>query len=1183
MVSKHSKVDTIFQYIDKDDGIPFIAFFQETWLKPSVDYQYNPHPLIPEGYATLLSTRPDPQGQRAGRGLMIVVHPELITLLTPKKGPHANLTLIDHVTTVSFEVLAAQMGPIFLASIYIKHTQHHPHYEQLMEVLLDLCSRECTHMILGGDFNYSHLWPRCHDLFQEKLGVTSVVTKEASIKCTHKHGNVLDHLLISEGFGIESVVADRMPEHLTDHYLLTLTLTLTSKENPNKGSTPNPNPNPSVLVHSSQCLDRFPISKLKKHRRDLQTVKLQRQRKANDASYVVTPQMKAFQERVLAREAQIKEGVVKLIEEHHEDLEAFNRGLLGVGIAAFGRSSAKRRIQRPYMYKSRVRRKQQARREIEKQLHRAHLRHRQQDIETATAALVKAEREWEASRRAAQREQWDDFIAKVTRGDLSPFYAMFQRMRMSKPPRTPTTHLDPVKTVDFFSSLYADPEAAAAIIASLPAYDEEEEEEEEAATRVTLEEIKDACEQTRVSCSGDDGVPPELIKHCLRNIKGELARLFTKCLRDGLPAGLRHGLTTLLPKTVPPSKDPAKYRPITLLPAVVRLLLRVVDNKLRIFIYKHLGIPVEQGGFVPNRNTHLQGFLLLLQRDFARHKKEALYIAFLDVEKAFDAIDHLQLLEILRKIGIPEALINAIHRLLPYFNLEVMGVLFPQQQGTFQGSPLSPLLCVLFLVDLILYINGDEASVFHGVRVPWDGSSKVMNDMIKLLLFADDIAALASSIEQLQLALDLLAFWAEKRSLKWGHSKCKVMRLSRKPSDRMRREELPEVKLQGHVLDWVAEFKYLGLITVEAPEYRRRLALHLPTDKDKVRPLCFALLRMFPSTARCTRVAPLAARLGVLQVIHAKFLYPTPLLDIDYDVLDRQTNRCLRSLCGLPLCSPSALLHADLGVWPSRYYAHQRALTFLYRLRAQYWTSEAFQQWYEDSPGETPKCLSSEWASRGVLARFGRLLKEYGLSWEQLRPKECSEEGWKQRVSKAIQASFERECKKAAAKHRHPWLEYPQPTKKPRIHQCLQLGGDLALAALRMRCPRLRLVPSFQPQDHGKCRFCADGPENGAHLIVCPAIPPRLRSSRDSILVAIATQARVPMTATRRGKQAIQDYVMNFSWPNMTIDLLKRLLVFCRNLINQYADFVPVWEPPDMVAFPVRRVRPVYRKPSNNV
>jgi hypothetical protein len=774
-------------------------------------------------------------------------------------------------------------------------------------------------------------------------------------------------------------------------------------------------------------------------------------------------------------------------------------------------------------------------------------------------------------------------MSKITKGDLSMFYAMFQRMRMSKPPRTPTTHLDPAKTVEFFRFLYACPETAATIIQTVPEYNGEEEGEEEA-TSVSVKEMMQAGAQMKASAGGPDGVPPELLIHCLRYLNEELAELFTKCLRDGIPEGLRHGVISLLPKTSPPSKDPAKYRPITLLPAILRLLLRVVDNKLRaLLVEKLLSIPVEQGGFLPDRNTHLQGFLLLLQRDFARHKHEELYVAFLDIEKAFDAIDHLQLLEVMGKIGIPRGLINAIHRLLPFFTLEVMGVVFPQEVGTFQGSPLSPFLCVLFLVDLILYLNGDEASAFHGTQLPWDKASEVLILMLKLLLFADDIAVLATSIEQLQLAMEFMAIWAERRGLRWGHSKCKVMRLSRRPKDTRSREELEPVTLQGHVLDWVAEFKYLGLVMLEAPHYRYRLALHLPTDKDKIRRLSFALLRMFPSTARCTRVAPLAARIGIMQVIHAKFLYPAPVLDIDYDILDAQTNRCLRILCGLPLCTPSVQIHADIGVWPSRYYAHQRALIFLSRLRWQYWTKEAFQQWYDASPDETPACLQPGWASRGVLARYGNILKEYGFSWEDLRHPCGNEKWWKEKVGKAIQAAFEKECKKAAAKHHHPWLEYRHPTKQSRIRHCLRLGGGLAIAALRMRSPRLRLVPSFQPKHHGKCRYCAEGPENGAHLIICPALPMDLSSSRDSILVAIMTQARVPMTATRHGKKAIQDYVLNFEWPNMSDDLLKRLLVFCRNLINKYAAFKPTWESSDLDAFPVHRVRPEYRKPSSNV
>ena len=540
-----------------------------------------------------------------------------------------------------------------------------------------------------------------------------------------------------------------------------------------------------------------------------------------------------------------------------------------------------------------------------------------------------------------------------------------------------------------------------------------------------------------------------------------------------------------------------------------------------------------------------------------------------------------------------------------------MGALFPQEQGTFQGSPLSPLLCVLFLMDLILYINGDEASAFHGTELPWSKgeASDLLTVMLKILLFADDIAILASTPKQLQLALDLMAIWAEKRGLRWGHGKCKVMRLCRCPSDTTTHAELArkaKMLLQGHVLEWVSEFPYLGIHIMEAPEYGRCLPLIIPTKEHKIRGLCIALIKMFPTSARCTRVAPLAIRLGVLQVIHAKFLYQSPLLDIDYKMLDTHVNRCLRRLCGLPLCTPSVLIHADLGVWPSRYYAHQRALLFLHRLRFKYWTKDGFQTWFanpEDAAipppqppsGVVPKCLRPKWAPRGVLARYGTLLEKYQLSWDDL----LSEEGqWKQRVNRAIQAAFEAECRDAAGKHNHPLLEFPHANRRPRIKHVLSLGGDLALAALRMRCPRLRLVPSYNRRDHGICRCCGHGPENGLHLLECPFLPsspadpndPKkpvgLYERRQMIIDAIGRESGVPVDrrATRRRMDAIQNYMIEFAWPNMTPALLKRLLVFCRDLINKYAAFEPKdWkEPADMASFPVHRVRPVYRLPSDN-
>jgi len=56
----------------------------------------------------------------------------------------------------------------------------------------------------------------------------------------------------------------------------------------------------------------------------------------------------------------------KLEEEEPKDLDTFNRGLLAVGVSVFGKSRTKGRLQRSYMYKSSVRKQQQARWACEK-------------------------------------------------------------------------------------------------------------------------------------------------------------------------------------------------------------------------------------------------------------------------------------------------------------------------------------------------------------------------------------------------------------------------------------------------------------------------------------------------------------------------------------------------------------------------------------------------------------------------------------------------------------------------------------------------------------------------------------------------------------------------------------------------------------------------------------------------
>ena len=136
---------------------------------------------------------------------------------------------------------------------------------------------------------------------------------------------------------------------------------------------------------------------------------------------------------------------------------------------------------------------------------------------------------------------------------------------------------------------------------------------------------------------------------------------------------------------------------------------------------------------------------------------------------------------------------------------------------------------------------------------------------------------------------------------------------------------------------------------------------------------------------------------------------------------------------------------------------------------------------------------------------------------------------------------------------------------------------------MRMRNSRLRLLPSFDRRDHGHCRFCYYGPENGAHLLtLCPSLPRDLARARDQLLADIAAAYGIAAGgSTRSGTSSLSSRVLAFLWPppqEDRPDLLCRLLVLSKRLLHVYAASAPSWEAVDLrTQFPVRRARPRFR------
>ena len=141
--------------------------------------------------------------------------------------------------------------------------------------------------------------------------------------------------------------------------------------------------------------------------------------------------------------------------------------------------------------------------------------------------------------------------------------------------------------------------------------------------------------------------------------------------------------------------DRGSYRGLKLTDQVMKLMERVLD----FFIRKMVVIDDMQFGFVPGRVTTDAIFTLrqLQEKHFAANK--TLYLAFVDLEKAFNRVARLVLWWALRSLGVEESAVRIIQAMFTNIRSQVNGQYsdkFGVEVGVHQGSVLSPLLIVPF-------------------------------------------------------------------------------------------------------------------------------------------------------------------------------------------------------------------------------------------------------------------------------------------------------------------------------------------------------------------------------------------------------------------------------------------------------------------------------------------------------
>jgi ribonuclease HI len=256
----------------------------------------------------------------------------------------------------------------------------------------------------------------------------------------------------------------------------------------------------------------------------------------------------------------------------------------------------------------------------------------------------------------------------------------------------------------------------------------------------------------RNGAPGADDIPPSFLKELGPNAISELLAIFNLCfLSADIPQQWRHAIIIPLLKAGKPASEVDSYRPISLTSCVVKLLERLISNRLYNMAENRSWLINEQAGFRRGYCTEDQILKLVQQISDGFQKKlpERTVIALLDYSKAYDRTWRERLLQKLIELGVPTHLTRWIAAFLRTRTAEVMinGTLSKRvrmKQGLPQGSVLSPLLFVIFINDIL----------------------KDLPDDVSASLFADDAAVYASDTnlitaqEKLQKGVTAIEKWS---------------------------------------------------------------------------------------------------------------------------------------------------------------------------------------------------------------------------------------------------------------------------------------------------------------------------------------------------------------------------------------------------------------------------------------
>lgn len=411
-------------------------------------------------------------------------------------------------------------------------------------------------------------------------------------------------------------------------------------------------------------------------------------------------------------------------------------------------------------------------------------------------------------------------------------------------------------------------------------------------------QILESLKYKKSKAPGYDGITYDILKKLPTNYINCISRCYNKIWKDQKFPEIWNNIKIIpIPKPFKDKHTIEGYRPISLLPVLLKLFNSVIKHTLETYFEERKLFPKNTIGFRKERSSN-DIFLNLNNSIFNNKRKKLKQILIsIDFSKAFDMVNIDKLIKILQFHKVDSNIINWLKQFL--YNRKIIfrddqSTVIITSSGIPQGSCISPLLFNIYSIQL------------HSIE----------SDNVKVYQFADDFNILITAKNQSDLkreikkTLNKFLKIAKKLKLPINAEKSGMLNLFK------RTKTINEVTCQNLKFAKVDNLKILGIIfdpKMNFTKHHNSLKEKLQKDINLIKILSHLAHGINPKTALNIYKATIKSKLDYSSLFTAKTSKQ------NLEITQIIQNSALRAVLGLTKTTPIISIHNLSGIIPREF------------------------------------------------------------------------------------------------------------------------------------------------------------------------------------------------------------------------------------------------------------------------